>query len=82
MFFNDMVKSGYFMYMAEANGYDGLVSTRAAKINAVIRDFKSLVRQGKNPNDFIDEVLELHGIDGDSLTDAEVKKINWECRAR
>ena len=37
-FFNDAVKSGFFMYMAEAEGQDDLVNTRQAKINAVIRD--------------------------------------------
>ena len=73
--FKEGIKSGYFMYMAEAEGMDSLVSTRTAKINASIKDFKSLVRQGKNPNYYINEVLESHGLSEDMLTDAECNKI-------
>lgn len=73
--FKEGIKSGYFMYMAEAEGMDSLVSTRTAKINASIKDFKSLVRQGKNPNYYIDSVLESHGLSEDMLTDAECNKI-------
>lgn len=73
--FKEGIKSGYFMYMAEAEGMDSLVSTRTAKINASIKDFKSLVRQGKNPNNYIDSVLESHGLSEDMLTDAECNKI-------
>ena len=75
MSFKSMVDSGYFMYMAEASGMDDLVSTRAAKINASIIDFKNLVKQGKNPNYYIDSVLAKHGLTEDMLTDNECKKI-------
>lgn len=74
--FGEMVKSGYFMYMAEASGMDNLVSTRTAKINAVIKDFKSLVSRGVNPNDYIEEVLARHGLTEDMLTEKEIGKIN------
>ncbi len=73
--FNDAVKSGFVPYILEANGRDDLITTRTSKINASIRDFKSLVRQGKNPNYYIDEVLESHGLSEDMLTDAECNKI-------
>ena len=76
MNFNDMVKSGYFMYMTEASGMDKLVNTRTAKINAVIKDFKYIVKQGKNPNDYIADVLAKHGLTEDMLTDREIAKIN------
>lgn len=75
MLFNDMVKSGYFMYMAEAEGHDELVNTRTAKINAAIKDFKYIVKQGENPNDYIADVLAKHGLTEDMLTDRECKKI-------
>lgn len=75
MIFNDMVKSGYFMYMAEAEGYSNLVSTRTSKINAIIKDFKYLVKQGKNPNDFISIVLAKYGLKEENLTNEECKKI-------
>lgn len=74
--FNEMVKSGYFMYMAEAEGKTGLVNTRTAKINAIIKDFKSLVQNGMNPNKYINMVLSKYGLSEDELTDREVRKIN------
>ena len=36
--FNEAIKSGYFMYMAEAEGFDNLVNTRQAKLNAVRKE--------------------------------------------
>ena len=38
MKFNDMVKLGYFLHMAEAEGMDSLVDTRTAKLNAVRKE--------------------------------------------
>jgi len=76
MNFNNMVKSGYFMYMAEAEGHDELVNTRTAKVNAAIKDFKYLVRQHENPNDYIDAVLAKHGLTEDMLTSDEIERIN------
>ena len=77
MIFNDMVKSGYFMYMAEAEGCAGsLVNTRTSKINAIIKDFKYLVENGYNPNEYIHEVLAKYGLNENLLTDAEIRKIN------
>lgn len=73
--FDDAVKSGFVPYILEANGRDDLITTRTSKVNSAIRDFKSLVRQGKNPNYYIDEVLESHGLSEDTLTDAECNKI-------
>lgn len=76
MNFSNMVKSGYFMYMAEAEGHDELVNTRTAKVNAAIKDFKYLVRQRENPNDYIDTVLAKHGLTEDMLTSEEIERIN------
>lgn len=78
MNFNDMVKSGYFMYMAEAGGHDNLVSTRTAKINAVIKDLRNYRLRGYNPNNYIDTVLARHGLAEDMLSDAECERINNE----
>ena len=44
--FNSMVNSGYFMYMAEAEGFDNLVSTRTARINAAKREFANRLNRG------------------------------------
>lgn len=78
MNFNDMVKSGYFMYMAEAEGHDNLVSTRTAKINAVIKDLRNYRLRGYNLNNYIDTVLARHGLAEDMLSDAECERINNE----
>ena len=74
--FKDMVNSGYFMYMAEKEGFDNLVNTRTASINAVIKDFKYIISSGKNPNDYIDEVFNRHNLTIDSLSPEELEKIN------
>lgn len=73
--FNDAVKSGFVPYILETNGRDDLIDTRTAKINSSIKDFKSLVRQGENPNDYIDSVLAKHGLSENMLTDYECRKI-------
>ena len=36
--FNKAIKSGYFMYMAEAEGLDNLVNTRQARLNAARKE--------------------------------------------
>ena len=74
--FRQMVDSGYFGYITEAEGITSINSTRATKINAIIKDFKSLVRQGLDPNEYIYEVLHKYGLSQDLLTEAEIRKIN------
>ena len=76
MNFNDMVNSGYFMYMAEQEGKTNLISTRTAKINAIIKDLKYIRNKVSNPNDYIEEVLSKYGLTEDMLTDSECRKIN------
>lgn len=76
MKFSDMVEPGYFMYMAEAEGYDDLVNTREAKINAVIKECAVLVREGINPTNEIDDILYRHDLTIDMLTDEECDRIS------
>lgn len=73
--FKEMVDSGYFMYMAETEGYDDLVDTRTARINSSIKDFKYIKENGGNPNEYIHEVLAKHGLSQMYLTDAECERI-------
>ena len=73
---NEMINSGYFGYMTEAEGITSINSSRATKINAIIKDFKYLVRQGKDPNNYTDSVLSKYGLDQCSLTSKEINKIN------
>ena len=74
--FKNMVDSGYFMFMAEAEGFDNLVNTRTAKVNAVIKDFKYIISSGENPNDYIDDVFNRHNLTIEELTEKEVERIN------
>ena len=76
MFLDKWIDSGYLGYMTEAEGITSFNSTRATKINAIIKDFKYLVRQGENPNEYIYEVLHKYGLSENLLTDAEINKIN------
>lgn len=46
-----MMNLPYFLYMAEAEGMTGIVNTRRARINAIIRDYATLAGQGININD-------------------------------
>lgn len=74
-FFSDAVKSGYFMYMAEAEGKDNLVNTREAKINAIINDLRLLSRDELrgNPDYFLRKACRAHGLE--DITQKEVAKI-------
>lgn len=74
--FREMVDSGYFMYMAEAEGFDNLVNTKTARINAAIKDFQKLYHNGYNPNEYIHEVLSAHNLSEDLLTEKEIQRIN------
>lgn len=76
--FTRMVQTGYFPYMAEAEGHDELISTRTAKINAAIKDFKKVIDQGINPNVYKHEILSAHGLSENLLTEAECNKIMRE----
>lgn len=77
--FGKMVNSGYFMYMAEAAGRDDLISTRTARINAAIKDFKHLVNNNIQIDDYtIAKVLANHGLTEDSLSEAEKRKMMRE----
>lgn len=78
--FKEMVDSGYFMYMAEAEGYPDLVNTRTAKINAIIKDFKYIISIVDNPNDYKKQIFAKYGLTEDMLTDAECQRIMNEIR--
>ncbi len=74
--FREMVDTGYFGYMSEKEGITSVNTSRATIINSIIKDFKSLVRQGKNPNEYIYEVLHKYGLNENLLTEAEIERIN------
>lgn len=68
-----MMKLNYFLYMAEAEGFDDLVTTREARINAAIKDFIMMAKKGYNiDNDDIQAViLEDHKLQDISTKEAE-----------
>lgn len=68
-----MMKLNYFLYMAEAEGFDDLVTTREARINAAIKDFIIMAKKGYNiDNDDIQAaILEDHKLQDISTKEAE-----------
>lgn len=46
-----MMNIPYFLYMAEKEGITEVVNTRQARLNAIIRDYTALAKQGININD-------------------------------
>lgn len=63
--------------MAEANGMDNLVTTRTARINAVINDLKEYIKQGKDINDTVlqENICSQHGLSLNDLTQKEIRYI-------
>ncbi len=65
---------GYWLYMSEAEGYDSMVSTRLAKINAVGRELKEKGYAGKVvPAMVFQAICIRHGLD--DVTQKEIKHI-------
>lgn len=77
MTFQDMIDSGFFGYISEQEGVTTINSSRATKINAIIKDFKNITEQGYDPNDYIEEVLAEYDLSEDDLSEAEIHKINY-----
>ena len=46
-----MMKLNYFLYMAEAEGIESVTSTRKTRIEAAIKDFIMMAKNGYNIND-------------------------------
>ena len=65
---------GYWLYMNEAEGYDSMVGTRLAKINAVGRELQERGYAGKVvPAMVFQAVCIRHGLD--DVTQKEIKYI-------
>jgi hypothetical protein len=68
-----MTNMSYYFYMAEAEGFDNLVNTREAKLNAIIKDLRGLgSRLAQDPDRFLEEACLMHNIEP---TPAEIKYI-------
>lgn len=67
--FSDMLNSGYFLYMAEADGLDDIVTTRQARINAAKREFVDELRSTYDDvNNIFQRVLRNHNLTEADLT--------------
>lgn len=62
----------YFMGMQDME--------RAEAIDRICQNARSMWMHGTDPNDYIEELFSNEGIDIDSLTDEEIRKINSACR--
>ena len=67
-----MTNISYYFYMAEA---EGLLPTRAGKINAVINTVKEYPRSEIEFSEF-EKILENYGLKYDDLSDREIRYIN------
>lgn len=70
-----MMNLPYFLYMAETEGMTGIVNTRQARINAIIRDYAALAEQGININDMQVQNYLNQKYDLEDLTPAEQHEI-------
>lgn len=66
---------GYFAFMDEVGGH-GYVNGHHKAIENAIKEFRSLLAKGLDPNDYIEEVLEMNGLSEDKLTPQEIERIN------
>ena len=72
------MKLDYFLYMAETEGHDELVSTRTARINAAIKDFVLMAKNGYNINDDDIQATILSDHNIDNITPKEIRYIAKE----
>lgn len=70
-----MMNLPYFLYMAESEGMTGVVNTRQARINAIIRDYVAFAKQGININDMEVQNYLNQKYDLEDLTAAEQHEI-------
>ena len=70
-----MMNLPYFLYMAEAEGVTEVVNTRQARLNAIIRDYIALAKQGININDMEVQNYLAQKYDLEDLTAAEQHEI-------
>ena len=68
---SQMVKSGYIPYMMETEGYDNFITTKEARINAVIKEIKAT----EDANYLLKEILEKHNLSINKLTNEELYRI-------
>lgn len=67
----------YFLYMAEAEGCDDLVSTRTAKLNAIAKD----IAAARYKDDYdLDEIFAKHHLSMDSVTEKEIAYLHDKIR--
>lgn len=67
------------MYITGIQALDLEIMERDERLGRICKKARSLWMKGINPQDYIDELFEEEGIDPDSLTIDELRKINSIC---
>lgn len=70
---------GYWLYMNEAEGYDSMVSTRLAKLNAIGRELREAGYAGQTvPSNVFVYTCKKHGISTHEITQKDIDYIEEE----
>lgn len=67
------------MYITGIKALDLEIMERDERLGRICKKARSLWMKGINPQDYIDELFKEEGIDPDSLTSDELRKINSAC---
>ena len=67
------------MYITGIQALDLEIMERDERLGRICKKAKNLWMKGLNPQDYVNELFEEEGIDPDSLTSDELRKINSAC---
>lgn len=67
------------MYITGIQALDLEIMERDERLGRICKKARTLWMKGINPQDYIDELFEEEGIDPNSLTSDELRKINSAC---
>lgn len=67
------------MYITGIQALDLEIMERDERLGRICKKARSLWMKGINPQDYVDELFEEEGIDPNSLTSDELRKINSAC---
>lgn len=67
------------MYITGIQALDLEIMERDERLGRICKKARSLWMKGINPQDYVNELFEEEGIDPDSLTSDELRKINSAC---
>lgn len=65
--------------LSRCQALDLEIMERDERIENICKAARQLWSQGVDPNDYKDQLFELEGIDPETLTEDEIRKINHAC---